>query len=226
MIQSPRRLKAALYVRVSTRDKQDPETQRSQLRSFAESQNWEITVEYVDKESGSNPTRENFLAMLAAASRREFDVLLFWALDRLSREGALKTLQHLELLTSYGVGFRSFTEQYLDSCGIFRDAVIAILGTIAKQEKLRLQERVQAGMDRVKLSGQTKSGNPVGRPVRVFRRDEVVRLRSEGKSWSRIAKEVGATPTSVRRAFGIAKTPKSEQSTNTPETNPTLGVKQ
>ena len=54
-------------------------------------------------------------------------VLLFWALDRLSREGVLETLQHLNRLTSYGVRYRSFTEQYFDSCGIFRDAVIAII---------------------------------------------------------------------------------------------------
>ena len=43
------------------------------------------------------------------------------------REGMLETLQHRNRLTSYGVGFRSFTEAYLDSCGLFKDAVIAIL---------------------------------------------------------------------------------------------------
>lgn len=53
------------------------------------------------------------------------------SLDRLSREGVLETLQHLNRLTSYGVGYRSFTEQYFDSCGIFKDAVIAIIATVA-----------------------------------------------------------------------------------------------
>jgi hypothetical protein len=33
----------------------------------------------------------------------------------------------LQRLTSYGVAWRSFTEQYLDSTGIFREAVISIL---------------------------------------------------------------------------------------------------
>lgn len=47
----------------------------------------------------------------AAASQRKFNGLLFWALDRLSREGVLETLQHLNRLTSYGVNYRSFTEQ-------------------------------------------------------------------------------------------------------------------
>jgi len=74
-----------------------------------------------------------------------------------------KLLQHLNRLSSYGVGFRSFTEPYLDSCGIFKDAVIAILGTIAKQERVRISERVRAGLDRAKSQG-TKSGKPIGRP--------------------------------------------------------------
>jgi DNA invertase Pin-like site-specific DNA recombinase len=47
--------------------------------------------------------------MFAAASRREFDCLLFWSLDRLSREGTVETLNHLQRLTGYGVNYRSFT---------------------------------------------------------------------------------------------------------------------
>jgi DNA invertase Pin-like site-specific DNA recombinase len=62
--------------------------------------------------------------MFQDASQRRFDVLLFWTLDRLSRDGVLETLQHLQRLTSYGIAWRSFTEQYLDSTGIFREAVI------------------------------------------------------------------------------------------------------
>jgi DNA invertase Pin-like site-specific DNA recombinase len=68
-------------------------------------------------------------------------VLLFWSLARLSREGVLETLQHLQRLTSYGIAWRSFTEQYLDSTGIFREAVIGILAAIAKQERVRPAER-------------------------------------------------------------------------------------
>jgi DNA invertase Pin-like site-specific DNA recombinase len=55
-------------------------------------------------------------------------------LDRLSREGVLETLQHLNRLTSYGVGYRSFTEQYFKSCGIFRDAVIAMFSDFSEAE--------------------------------------------------------------------------------------------
>src|SRR5579872_4391977 len=81
-------------------------------------------------------------ALMEAASRREFDLVLFWSLDRFSREGVLATLQYLQRLTSYGVGWKSLQEEYLDSCGVFRDAVLSILATIAQQERIRLSERV------------------------------------------------------------------------------------
>lgn len=84
--------------------------------------------------------------MFKDASQGKFDVLLFWALDRLSREGVLETLQHLNRLRSYGVGDRSFTEQYFDSCGSSR-TVIAIVATVAKQERVRISQRVRAGLE-------------------------------------------------------------------------------
>jgi DNA invertase Pin-like site-specific DNA recombinase len=89
------------------------------LRRFAATQNWDIVTEYVDHESGGHGDRPEFLRMLEDAAQRPFDVLLFWALDRLTREGALETLQYLTQLSKYGVAFRSFREPYLDSCGAF-----------------------------------------------------------------------------------------------------------
>jgi DNA invertase Pin-like site-specific DNA recombinase len=126
---------AAIYARVSTRDKgQDFTNQLLALREFAAKQGWIIVNEYIDQQSAKDDDRPAFRRMFEDASRRKFDVLLFWSLDRLSREGVLETLQHLQRLTSYDVAWRSFTEQYLDSTGIFREAVIGILAAIAKQE--------------------------------------------------------------------------------------------
>jgi DNA invertase Pin-like site-specific DNA recombinase len=110
---------------------------------------------------------------------------LFWALDRLSREGVLETLQHLNRLTGYGVGYRSFTEQYFDSCGIFKDAVISIIATVAKQERVRLSERVKAGLDRTRARG-TRLGRP---PVSVSAA-QVRELRAAGKSFQQISSEL------------------------------------
>lgn len=195
------KIRAAIYARVSTTDgRQDTENQLGALRRFAETQGWVVVEEYVDHESGGRADRSAFRRLFADASQRPFDVVLFWALDRFTREGALETLQHLNQLNNYGVGFRSYSEPYLDSCGIFKDAVIAILGTIAKQERLRISERVRAGLNRVKVQG-TRSGRPVGRPKAVFRRDEISELRDQGKSWRQIAREWQVGVTTVRRAY-------------------------
>jgi DNA invertase Pin-like site-specific DNA recombinase len=194
-------MKAAIYTRVSTRDKgQEPANQLNQLRELCQRRSWQIAAEYEDRDTGSKPDRTEFQALMQDAMRRKFDVVVFWALDRFTREGALETLQYLNTLNGQGVGFLSLTEPYLDSCGIFKDAVIAILGTIAKQERLRISERVRAGLQRAKAQG-TKTGNPIGRPRVVFRRDLVAALRKEGHSWAEIARTTGASSATIRRAY-------------------------
>jgi len=188
-------MKIALYARVSTKDKgQDTENQLVQLREFASKQNWQITREYIDRETGGTSDRAEFQAMFAEASRRRFDLVLFWSLDRLSREGVLETLQHLNRLTACGVGYKSFTEQYLDSCGIFKDAVIGILAVIAKQERVRLSERTKAG-----LAVARSKGRQIGRPRLKVRSSEIARLRSSGLSLRAIGRELGISEGSVRR---------------------------
>jgi DNA invertase Pin-like site-specific DNA recombinase len=187
--------KVAIYARVSTKDKgQDTENQVRQLREFCAKQGWQIAGEYIDCASGKNSDREQFQALFAAASRREFDVVLFWSLDRFSREGVLATLQHLQRLTSYGVGYRSFTEAYLDSCGMFKDAVISILATIAKQERIRLSERTVAGLERARAKGRIG-----GRPRIPVNREEVAALRSSGYSLGQIADQLHMSKSTVAR---------------------------
>ena len=152
-------MNVALYGRVSTKDKgQDTENQLSQLRAFAATQGWTIAHEYVDRATGKHSDREQFQRLFADASQRKFDLVLFWSLDRFSREGVLETLNHLQRLAAYGVGYRSFTEQYLDSCGIFKDAVLSILATIAKQERIRLSERTIAGLEKARKQGASAAG--------------------------------------------------------------------
>jgi len=187
-----------IYSRVSTRDKgQDVENQLRQLRDFCLKQGWTIVHEYIDRVSGKHGDREQFQEMFSAASRREFDVVLFWALDRFSREGVLQTLQHLQLLTSYGVGYRSFTEQYLDSCGLFKDAVISILATIAKQERIRLSERTIAGLERARAKGRM-----AGRPRVICNRKRVLALHQAGQSLGMISSALKLSKTTVHRIVG------------------------
>jgi DNA invertase Pin-like site-specific DNA recombinase len=188
-------MKVALYSRVSTRDKgQDVENQQRQLRDFAVKQGWTIVLEFSDEVSGKTSDREQFKRMFTAASKREFDVLLFWSLDRLSREGALETLQHLQRLTAYGVAYRSLTEPYLDSLGVFRDAIISILACLARQERVRLSLRTIAGLEKARSLGRVG-----GRPRVECDRSKVLKLHAAGKSLAAIAREVGISKTSAHR---------------------------
>jgi DNA invertase Pin-like site-specific DNA recombinase len=194
----PQTKRAVLYARVSTKDgRQDADNQLQQLRTFCTSQGWEITCEYVDHASGKNTHgRPEFQRLFEDAAQRKFDLVVFWALDRFSREGVLATLQYLQRLSGYGIGYRSFTEGYLDSCGMFKDAVISILAVIAKQERIRISERVQAGLNRARAAGRVG-----GRPKGVFDRVRVQALRQQGLSIADIAAEVGVPRTSIHRAL-------------------------
>jgi DNA invertase Pin-like site-specific DNA recombinase len=189
--------RVAIYARVSTKDKgQEVENQLGQLREFSALQGWNVIREYVDHETGSTNDRGEFQAMFRDASQRKFDVLLFWALDRLSREGVLETLTYLKRLTACGVGYRSFTEQYFDSCGAFKDAVIAIIATVAKQERVRISQRVRAGLDVAR-----SKGTRLGRPRVVVDVAKIADLRARGRSWRDITKELGVGEGTAQRAF-------------------------
>ena len=91
--------RAAIYLRVSSGgDKQTEENQRRELRAFVEDEEYELAGEYVDHESGrkGRKEREAFSRVFEASENRQFDVLVFWSLDRFSREGIRKTISYLQ----------------------------------------------------------------------------------------------------------------------------------
>jgi DNA invertase Pin-like site-specific DNA recombinase len=192
-------MRIGIYSRVST-NTQDTANQLVQLRAFAATQDWTVVREYVDVASGKDGDRQQFKALFAAASRREFDSVLFWSLDRFSREGVFETLTYLQKLTQYGVGYRSFSEPYLDSLGLFRDAVISILAVIAKQERVRLSERTLAG-----LAVARSRGRIGGRPRVTCDHQKLSDLRASGKSLATIAGELKMSKTTVARLLAEAQ---------------------
>ena len=198
------RMRIALYARVSTRDKgQDHENQLRELRDFVSrkaSDGWVLAQEYTDKVSGKTDRRPAFQRMFADAAEKRFDMLVFWTLDRFSREGVLETLQHLQRLTSYGVEWWSYREEYLRSVGVFRDAVLAILAAIARQERIRLSERVQAGLSRARAQGKV-----LGRPKAAVRPERVLRLKERGLSLRQIAAETGISAMTVQRIIAAQR---------------------
>lgn len=189
--------RVALYGRVSKDDgKMEVENQLHELREFCSRSNWTISHEYIDKMSGARADRPQFRKLFEDASKRKFDIVLFWALDRFSREGTLATLQQLEKLSAYGVNWRSYQESYLDSCGPFKDVVVSLMATLAKQERLRISERTRAGLNRAR-----REGKVLGRPRVDVDVAKVRKLQAGGMALRGIADKTGWSLSSIMRAL-------------------------
>ena len=189
-------MRCVIYSRVST-EEQTTDNQLRQLREYANRQSWNIIEEIQDVASGgkSAEERQGLKKVFVMARQRKFDVLLFWSLDRFSREGSRKTLEYLTKLDDYRVKWHSYTEEYISSLGIFADAIISLMACLAKQERIRISERTKAGLARVKAKGKV-----LGRPTDVIADTEQIReLRRSGHSLSEISQITGVSKTRVHR---------------------------
>jgi DNA invertase Pin-like site-specific DNA recombinase len=71
--------------------------------------------------------------------------VLFWALDRFTREGMVPTIMHLQRLAACGVGFHSYTEAHLATDNeLVRNILLALLASLAKVEAQKISERTKA----------------------------------------------------------------------------------
>lgn len=180
-------MKTVLYLRCSTNEtKQDVENQRTPLLKLAEAMQYEIVGEYVEYASGSGKvTRPEFRRMMEDASKRKFDLILVWSLDRFSREGIHNVFGYLEKLKKSGVAIKSYQESWLDtSDNSMSELLLAIFSWMAKQERQRISERVKAGLERTKSNG-TKLGRPAGAKDKGRRRTSGYLLR-----WQQTQREV------------------------------------
>ena len=202
-------MKVAIYARVST-DGQSVNAQLADLRETAERRGWETVQEYTDKGiSGAKGRDERpaLDAMLKAATRREFDMVAAWSVDRLGR-----SLQHLVAglgdLQAAGVGLY-LHKQGLDTSTPSGRAMFGMLSVFAEFERDLIREWVRAGMkvakaeqaagkERLHKNGRVKK--PIGRPpVGTDMERKVRELRAEKWGVNRIARELGIGSGTVRR---------------------------
>ena len=161
--------RVAIYCRVSTSD-QNADNQRAVLVDWAIKRNLEIVKVYQEEESAWKAGHQKQLAQLRNdASRRKFDMVLVWALDRLSREGALAILTFVNTLKTYGVKVLSYQEAWTEAPGELAEVLYAIAGWVARIESQRRSERTKAGMARVRAQGKIL-GRPKGSKDRRKRR--------------------------------------------------------
>src|SRR5262249_15113972 len=137
------------------------------------------------------------------AHNREFDCVLVWALDRLTREGMVKTIMYLQRLADCGVSFHSYTEPHLSTDNeMLRDILLAVMSSFAKMESQKISQRTRAGMERARVKG-TESGKPIGRPkIATTLQQKIAKRLSEGLSAYAVAKQLGIDAHTVARYRG------------------------
>jgi putative DNA-invertase from lambdoid prophage Rac len=166
-------MKIAAYARVSTTD-QNCEVQLRELRDYVARRGWDPATEYIDSGvSGAKASRPALDRLMTAAARRDIDCVLVLKLDRFGRS-VLHLSQQLAALTSYGVRFIAVSQGVdTDASNPSSRLLLTILAGVAEFERELIRERTLSGVRAAKARGKV-----LGRPRRVFRRDEVTRLRA------------------------------------------------
>jgi putative DNA-invertase from lambdoid prophage Rac len=184
--------RVGLYARVSTHDQQTLPLQMRAMKEYAAKRGWMVAVQIKEVGSGA-AERELREKLLAAARRREVDVVLVWRLDRWGRS-LVDLVVTLKELTELGVAFVSLTEA-LDLTTPTGRAMAGLLSVFAAFEHEILRERIRAGIAEARLHGKH-----LGRPVTVGKMDGQIRkLHRAGVSKAEIARRLEISRTSARR---------------------------
>ena len=194
------RNRTVIYLRVST-DGQTVENQRRDVQAFAELKGWPIVAAYEDAGISGAKGREHrpgLDALLKDARKRRFDRVLFWSVDRLGRSTATVT-QHMADFADAGVAQFYFKES-MDTATAHGRAMLEMAAVFGTLEREMIRERILAGLDRVRATGETKSGKAVGRPrTSAAVEDRVRAALAAGKGIRKVAREVGVGVSVVQR---------------------------
>jgi putative DNA-invertase from lambdoid prophage Rac len=182
----------AIYARVSTSD-QSCEMQLHELRQYVAKRGWEVFAEYVGTGfSGAQASRPRLDQLLRDARLRKFEAVLVWKLDRWGRSVA-HCVRSIQELVSLGIHFLSPTESIdTGADSPMSKFLMHLFAAFAEMERGIIRERVCAGVRAAKAKG-----TRLGRPRRVFRRDEALRLRAQGMSWQKVAQALNLPMSTV-----------------------------
>lgn len=154
-------MKAAIWLRVSTGE-QHADNQLPDLQRLADRRSWEVVKVYQVQESAWRGAHQKALSEVYQDARLgKFDVLLVWALDRLSREGVTATLEIVQRLGRHKVRVVSLQEAWTEVEGPMQELLLSIVAWVARMESARRSERTKAGLTRARSQGKVL-GRPVG----------------------------------------------------------------
>lgn len=176
--------RVAIYTRVST-DQQTTANQERELRALAERSGWQIVDVYRDEGVSGAKGRDKrpaFDALCQDATRRRFDMVMAWSVDRLGR-----SLQDLVTFLSELHALRIdlfLHQQGLDTTTPAGKAMFQMMGVFAEFERAMIQERVKSGLARARAEGRR-----LGRPTIAVTTEEAIRtaLRQGGTGIRKLA---------------------------------------
>jgi putative DNA-invertase from lambdoid prophage Rac len=190
--------RVAIYVRVSkSNGSQTTDNQLPDCKALAGLRG--EVVQIYEEQGSAAKTRPVFDQVMADAKDGKFDVLVVWALDRFGRS-MHRNLADVITLDALGIRLASVKESWLDTDSPVRSLLIAIFSWVAEQERARLIERTNAGLERAVKEGK-KLGPPVTVAVDLRRVEELI---AEGKGQRAIARETGLNLGTLQRNLKVS----------------------
>jgi len=189
-------MKVALFLRVSTTG-QTTENQLRELTEVCKRNDWQVVEQYDETVSGTKGVkdRSELSRMLKDASRRKFEKVVVWSVDRLGRN--MKHLVSvLSQLKDTGINLYSY-KQGIDTSTTMGESFFYMIGIFAELENNMRKERQVAGIKRA-----LANGAKFGRKSKLSKniRAEIETLRSEGLAMRQIAKQLNISVATVHKA--------------------------
>ena len=175
-------MRTALYARVSTLNNgQDVGMQVREFEEFCASRKWTIADRYIDSGiSGAKDSRPELNRLMADAKRRKFDAVVVYRFDRFARS-TRHLVNALAEFNALGIQFISMHEG-IDTSTPNGRLVFGIFASIAEFERDLIRERVRSG-----IANRKAKGLRTGRKAVAIDRDQLLRLRTEGRTIRQIA---------------------------------------
>jgi len=165
---------------------QETDNQVPDVERFAAHHGYEIASRYEVSESAWNGGRDGgeyrrtLRQALDDAHAGKFSVLIVWALDRITREGAEGALRIIRQFRERGCTVVSVKESWLNGSPEIQDVLVAFAGWMAQQESARRSERIKAGLARRKAEGHAVGRQPGAADKKARKRSGYVAAWEDG----------------------------------------------
>ena len=191
-------MRVAVYTRVST-GSQTTENQFRELKAVAARHSWHVVARFTDEGiSGAKgrDQRPGLDGLMKGVTRRDFDKVMTWSVDRLGRSLS-DLLSVMGELKAKGVELY-LHQQSLDTGTPAGKAMFQMLGVFSEFEREIIRERVNSGLARAKAQGKK-----LGRPRRDTpkRIGAIRKLRKQGVGINKIARKLGIGVSVVQRVI-------------------------